>query len=340
MNFDFDLILKYAFALLPTLFFLTGLIFFDSYKLVRFSSILITIFYGGISALICYYINNLFLDTTNISVYDYSRFYAPLVEEIAKAVLLLILIQRKKIGFLVDACIFGFASGCGFALIENIYYLTQLKDASLLVWIIRGTGTAVMHCASIAIMGIIILFIQEKRNKESFLYVLPGFLFAYILHFFYNSFIISPVLLTIILILILPSLLYFIFLYSEKKLQTWMELGFSSDMEILKLMMSGDLSNSRIGKYIKSIKERFSKEIITDMLCLIRLYAELSIKAKGILLLKEAEMEIFEDPQINDKIEEVKYLENSIGKTGMRALMPILKKDSKTIWQLELLKNS
>lgn len=337
---NFEIILKYGFALLPTLIFLTGLNFFDSYKLVRFRSILTTIFYGGLSALICYYINNFLLDTFNISLSDYSKFYAPLIEEIAKAVLLIILIQRKKIGFLVDACIFGFASGCGFALIENIYYLTQLKDASLFLWIIRGTGTAVMHCASIAIMGIIILFIQEKTGKESFLFIIPGFLFAFGLHSFYNSFIISPVLLTVILILFLPALLYFIFLYSEKKLQTWMELGFSSDMEILKLMMSGDFSNSRIGKYIKSIKERFSGEIITDMLCLIRLYAELSIKAKGILLLKEAGMEIATDPQIKNKIEEIKYLENSIGKTGMRALIPILKKDSKSVWQMELLKNN
>lgn len=340
MAINYDLIIKCGFALLPTLLFLSGLIIFDSYKLVRFRSVFITIFFGGLSALACYFINTFLLNNFNITFSDYSRYIAPLVEETAKALILIFFIKRKKIGFFVDAGIYGFASGCGFAVIENIFYLTQLKEASLLTWIIRGSGTAIMHGATIAIMGVIILFFQEKFQKENFLYILPGFLFAYSLHSVFNSFLISPVLMTLLLIIILPSLMFFIFQYSEKKLQNWMELGFNSDMEILELMKSGNFTKSKIGKYIKNLKSRFSNEIITDMFCLIRLYAELSIKAKGILLLKEADMEIPFDKNVKVKIEEIKYLEKSIGKTGMLALTPILKKDSKSIWELELLKHN
>ena len=46
---------------------------------------------------------------------------------------------------MIDAAIYGFAVGAGFAFIENIYYLHSLEHHKIVVWIIRGLGTAVMH---------------------------------------------------------------------------------------------------------------------------------------------------------------------------------------------------
>jgi RsiW-degrading membrane proteinase PrsW (M82 family) len=43
-----------------------------------------------------------------------------------------------RIGFLVDAAIFGFTVGSGFAVIENLYYLEQVPDAGRGTWIVRG----------------------------------------------------------------------------------------------------------------------------------------------------------------------------------------------------------
>lgn len=58
----------------------------------------------------------------------YSRYGAPVVEEVLKSIYLVYLIKSKRIGFMVDSAIFGFAIGAGFAFVENIYYLQSVSD--------------------------------------------------------------------------------------------------------------------------------------------------------------------------------------------------------------------
>ena len=48
---------------------------------------------------------------------------APLTEEAAKAVFIIWLLVRRRLGFAVDAAIAGFAVGAGFAVVENLDYL-------------------------------------------------------------------------------------------------------------------------------------------------------------------------------------------------------------------------
>ena len=64
---------------------------------------------------------------------------------------------------LVDAAIFGFAIGSGFALVENLYYLASRPDAHVAVQIIRGFGTAIMHGGATAIFAIVSVALAEKR---------------------------------------------------------------------------------------------------------------------------------------------------------------------------------
>ena len=78
-------------------------------------------------------------------------------------------------------------------------------------------------------------------------------------------------------------------------------------------------------------------EVIADMLCLLRLYVELSMRAKGVLLMQGAGFRVAEDPEIKEKFDELKYLENSIGKTGHLAIAPFLHKSSRDLWQLHML---
>ena len=58
-----------------------------------------------------------------------SRYIAPIIEESAKAALLVALIASGRVGFLADAAVQGFAIGTGFALFENIWYLQTLPHA-------------------------------------------------------------------------------------------------------------------------------------------------------------------------------------------------------------------
>jgi hypothetical protein len=53
--------------------------------------------------------------------------------------------------------------------------------------------------------------------------------------------------------------------------------------------------------------------------------------------MREAGFEAEPDPSLPAKLEEMRYLEQSIGRTGMRALKPFVHASTQDIWQLNLL---
>jgi hypothetical protein len=69
----------------------------------------------------------------------------------------------------------------------------------------------------------------------------------------------------------------------------------------------------------------------------LRVYLELTIQAKGILLMRDAGFEVETDPELKEKFHEVRYLEKSIGKTGILALRPFLHTSTQDLWQLYIL---
>ena len=97
---------------------------------------------------------------------------------------------------MVDAAIYGFAIGAGFAFVENAYFLHSRSQINLFVLIIRGLGTAVMHGGTTAIFGILAKNLDEKGRALKLPLFLPGLLIAIVIHSFFNHFLLSPVLMT------------------------------------------------------------------------------------------------------------------------------------------------
>ena len=147
--------IKILISLLPVFIFLLILIYLDSYKLVKITNVILLIFMGFVAAILSYVINDFLLANLSVEVATYARYIAPVIEEILKASFIIYTIRKKKIGFMVDAAIYGFAIGAGFAFIENIYYLNVIESSNIFLWIIRGFGTAVMHGGTTAIFSIL-----------------------------------------------------------------------------------------------------------------------------------------------------------------------------------------
>lgn len=309
----------------------------DSFKLVKFRQTLLAIFAGAVSAIIAVVVNYHSIIGLGIDISIFSRFVAPVSEELFKFLFVIYLIQSKKVGFAVDAAILGFAIGAGFAIIENIYYMRTLTDAGLLTWFVRGFGTAVMHGGTTAIAAIISKDLSDHKEWPTIAKYLPGFGAAVLIHALFNQFFLPPVTVTLLIIIVLPPVLYLIFKKSEQNTRSWLGTGLDSDMEMLRMLMAGNISESRIGRYLHSIEDKFSGEIVGDIICYLRIYLELSIKAKGILIMKENGFDLPPDPEIQAQFEELKYLENNIGKTGKLAIQPLLKLNNTDLWQLYLL---
>lgn len=331
-----ELGLRLLLGLIPVFLFLSTLVYLDSYKLVSFRSISRLIAAGSIAALISYVVNR-FLIGSEVGSHSLVRFVAPVLEEIFKGLPVFLLIRTRKIGFLVDAAIFGFAIGTGFAFIENLYYLWALPDSSLMLWVVRGFGTAVMHGGTTALVAMTAKAFSDRRQTLQGWVVVPGLLAASAIHSLFNHFVVSPLIFAITVLVVFPPLLMVVFERSERALQSWLGRGFDLDSDLLESIHSGDFSASPAGSYLQSLRDHFSGEVLADMLCYLRLHSELSLRAKGILLLRENGFPVRRDEEVEDKLAELKYLKKSIGRTGELAIAPIVHGSPHDIWQLNLL---
>ena len=330
-------VLAVAVSVLPVFVFLGALVVIDSYKLVRLRAILLSVAAGMLAGLAAWGANVWLRPALGLDWDHYSRYIAPVVEEPLKAVFVVFLLRRSKVGFVVDAAIHGFGIGTGFAFLENLYYVHAIPDATLWTWVVRGFGTAIMHGGATSIVAMISKALQNRSDAFRLHQMLPGLCVAVILHSLYNHFLLQPVVATALIVLVFPALSVAVFQRSERETKAWLGTGFDTDQELLRAVHTGQVSGTPAGRYIATIKSRFPAEVIVDMMCLLRLRAELAIRAKGVLMMREAGFDAVPDPTVKDKLEELKYLEKSIGKTGMRLLHPFVHTSTRDLWQLTVL---
>ncbi|GMQ82643.1 MAG: hypothetical protein BMS9Abin05_2099 [Rhodothermia bacterium] len=329
-------IIHVAISLLPVVFFLAVLILIDSYKLVRARWVLFALLAGAIAAGFSYFTNTWLL-SFGIDDKIFSRYPVPAVEEFYKAAFVAYLVAANRVGFTVDAAIQGFAVGAGFAVIENIYYHTELGEATLRIWMIRGLGTAIMHGGTMAVFAILAKSFRDRRKASKVTPYLIAYAAAFILHSSFNHFFLPAELGTIVQLLVFSLVITVLFQESEKLTRSWLGTGFDTDQELLRSIITGEVSDTHVGEYLSMLKRKFDGPIVVDMLCLVRIRVELSVRAKGIMMMRKAGFKVAPDPDTRYKFAEMKYLEKSIGRVGLIAIEPVHQWTRRDLWQLNVI---
>lgn len=332
-----DVLTRAPVGLLPVLIFVLLLLYMESYKLVSFRTILWVILAGALLPVAGYWINGYAISLLDWDFSTYSRYAAPVIEEGMKACVMIYLFRSNRIGFLVDSAILGFAVGAGFGVVENFYYLYLAADAQIAVWVVRGFGTAIMHGGTMALFGVMAQALTERQMKINPLLLVPGYLVAITIHSVFNHFPGTPILTTLGTLLALPLIFMVVFQKSAQAMHEWLEVDFDEDTELLEQINSGEFRESRIGRFLQDLKQRFPGTVVVDMLCYLRLYTELALRAKGVLMMRENGLDTPVGERTKAKFEEMHYLEKSIGKTGLLAMSPFLQMTRKDLWQLYVL---
>ena len=326
-----------AVALLPVLAFLGLLVVFDSFKLIPATMLGRALAAGAAGALLSTPIHALFTRLLHVSEPSIVLYVAPVTEETLKALFFVYALKRRRVGFLVDAAIVGFAIGTGFAVVENIEYLATLTDRRLWLWVVRGFGTATLHALTTTIVAIAGKSLSDRFPERGLWVILPGLVAAMVLHSAFNHALVSPVLAAAILVLVLPLVVLFVFNRSEKKTREWVGDGLDLDVELLALVRSPVFGATRFGRYLEELRERFPGPVVADMFCLLQLDLELAIRAKGLLMAREAGIELPPDESLGSQLAEREYLEHAIGQTGMLALRPLQVTSDRDHWHQYLL---
>jgi RsiW-degrading membrane proteinase PrsW (M82 family) len=327
-------------ALLPVLAFLAILFLMDSFKLVPFRALGLALLAGAAAALAALALHLWLAPASGLSPRAFSRYVAPLTEETLKAIYVVVVLRRRQLGFLVDAALIGFTVGTGFALVENIHYLRQVEDSRFLLWIVRGFGPAVLHGTATALLAMLAKTFSDRHPERGVLTLVPGWLAAVVLHSAFNHFPVPPIVATCILLVVLPLLITFVFERSEKATREWVGEGLDLDVELLNLVTSADFGGTRLGGYLRELRAHFPGPVVADMFCLLRLELELAIRTKGMLMAREAGLEVSVDPDLRVKLQELRYLRGSIGKTGLLALKPLRVTNERDAWHRYLLEQA
>ena len=330
-------LLRIALALVPAILFLVALRALDSYKLVSRRTVFTALLAGALAAGLCFAINSIVFVQFPRYADQYARFGAPVVEEVAKAVYWIFLIATARVAFMADSAISGFAVGAGFALIENVFYLQVLQGHGVGIWIVRGFGTAIMHGGVAAIGATISAYLLDSRQWRGVRLFAPGVLAAIVLYSFFNQSVQSPVVSMVLAVVGVPLVLGCVLYLSEQSLRRWLGGKMDRDIDMLDMIGSDEFQQTRVGAYLVSLQEAFPAELRGDMLSLLQLTTELSMRAKGDLMLREAGVETAPDPELDSMFAELRYLEKSIGPTGMLAVRPLLSQTPRDLWEMHRL---
>ena len=132
----------------------------------------------------------------------------------------------------------------------------------------------------------------------------------------------------------LPLVFLVVFYFSERSLRRWLGGKLDQDIDMIAMIASGQFKQTPQGAYLMSLNDSFPPEVRGDMLTLLHLTLEISARAKGDLMLREAGLKVPPNPALESQFRELRYLEKSIGPTGMLAVRPLLSQTPRDLWEM------
>ncbi len=189
-------ILLLVLALLPGIALLFFILFMDRNEKEPLGLVLKVILYGGISvapaAFIEYFLGQIPLDFTGPwgSAFIIAFLEVAWIEELCKlAVVLLFAWKNKEFNEENDGIVYVGSSAMGFAMMENIFYVFGFGFA---VGFLRAITAMPLHCFTGVLMGYYIgMARMEQDLKTRRKLIFKGFILAFMLHGFYDAFLLT-----------------------------------------------------------------------------------------------------------------------------------------------------
>lgn len=190
-------------AIIPAAVYAALIYFVDRYEKEPLWLLVATFVWGAVPAVVTALIFNalfglpfyLVLGEGTVSDAAVATFVAPLVEESAKglALVIILFLWRTQIDSLLDGIIYGAMVGMGFAMVENVFYfVTVYNEGGFEAWqvtfILRTIVFGFNHSLFSAMVGLGIAVVRVYRD-DPLRYLAPtaGWVVAVVLHFVHNG---------------------------------------------------------------------------------------------------------------------------------------------------------
>ena len=327
--------MSYVAAFLPVAIYIFVVYKLDNFALLSVKRLLLLVLCGMGAALVCF---GLFMLTDRFMPERVSDFFVPVAEEIVKGIPLLVLARRKKIVFFIDSVICGAAVGGGFSILENIFYLVLGDPLAFGTVLFRGLEVALIHMGCSAIVAAALMFAVrldgrrrahlEIKRRDVWMAVFL-LLAAPALHVAHNTFHFNPLMQFIAVFGSMAGLLVWTYQYDGDMIHRWLDKGLDKQVDLFRSIQEGNLSETKTGQFLLSVKDSFSPEMFFDVICYVKLNVELSIAAKSRFMLREAKLDLpLEEEQARNilaQYEEYCLLEKRLGQSARITIAPVVK---------------
>jgi CRP-like cAMP-binding protein/RsiW-degrading membrane proteinase PrsW (M82 family) len=181
-------ILAYLISIIIPMMALYVIYLFDLFGTGKNTTIAMNWLWGLLGAFGLSYLAN----TTIMQVYDVefetiSTRVAPVLEELFKLIILIYFIQQPRFRYFVDGAIYGYAVGIGFAITENIFYVSITEQSVFALAASRALSATLMHATAGAVMGLALGLGRRLGGWRRYSVMSSGILFAMFIHFIYNN---------------------------------------------------------------------------------------------------------------------------------------------------------
>ncbi|HEV8552216.1 MAG TPA: PrsW family glutamic-type intramembrane protease [Casimicrobiaceae bacterium] len=265
---------------------------------------------------------------------------APIVEEIFKSLVLLYLVRRADTTFFVDGAVYGFASGIGFAIAENMLYLSRVDmDTGLIVGTTRAFVASVLHGSTTALVGIAVAGFPLGRVNHPLLAWVIGLIVAIAVHTAYNNiafhqFVFAQTGLLVLagiaftaLLLVAGAILWGL---RRERNRLRKSLGMQAGVSKGEAMLVHSIDE--LDDLLAPVEERFGEVKREQVASVLFLGVQLAMKQELIRKTKDPELRAELASQITEAKRELKHLRHDVGMYVMSYVRSIMPKTTWSLW--------
>jgi len=264
---------------------------------------------------------------------------APIVEEIFKSLVLLYLVRRADTTSFIDGAVYGFAAGIGFAIEENMLYLSRVDiDTGLVVGTIRAFASSVLHGSTTALVGMAVAGFPLGRVNHPLLAWIIGLAIAIGVHITYNNgafhplgagqtgFLVRFAVAVAALLLVATAILWGL---RRERYRLRKSLGMKAGVSKGEAMLVQRIED--LDDLLAPIEERYGEVKREQVANALLLGAQLAMKQDLIRKTRDPELRAELAPQITELKRDLKQARHDVGiyiMSYVRSIMP------KTTWSL------
>ncbi len=147
------MILSIAISILIPLAFMLGIWMLEVYAQSRLRMMALAMAWGVAVFLVASVLHDRLLAWNVLNFEQVATLSAPVVEELLKALLIVLLASRLALAYTVDGTAYGFAIGTGFGMAENLDYVVSNPDRALPIALSRVLSVSLMHAYTTGLVG-------------------------------------------------------------------------------------------------------------------------------------------------------------------------------------------